>query len=340
MIVEITNRLLDRQDISAENSCQVMEEIMNARVTPIQVAAYLTALRFKGETADEILGSARAMRNNVRRVRPKQRRLFDTCGTGGDKSGTFNISTTVAFVVAGCGVAVAKHGNRSITSQCGSADVLQALGVEIDLAPEQISHCIDDIGIGFLFAPSLHPAMKNVAPIRKDLGFRTVFNILGPLTNPAFTTHQIIGVFDPGITEKLAAVASELGITNVVVVHNKLGIDELTTAGPNIVSLADDGSVRTYQINPGDHGFELCELEDLRGGSLEDNAAILKNILKGENGPKRDTVLLNAGLALQTAGVAESVGEGIDLAVDCIDSGQALAKLNEFITATKSLGHA
>lgn len=340
MIAKATNRLLDKINLSVEESRQVMEEIMKAEATPIQVAAYLTALRFKGETADELLGAAQSMRDNVHRIEHHQNNLFDNCGTGGDSSGTFNISTTTTFVVAGCGVAVAKHGNRSITSKCGSADVLEALGANLDLTPANIGRSIDEIGLGFLYAPNLHPAMKNVAPIRKALGFRTIFNILGPLTNPAFTTHQMIGVFDSDLTERLALVASNLGVTNVIVVHNHVGIDELTTAGPNKVSAANNGSVETSRLDPEDYGFQPCRLEDLKGGTSEENAIILKNILEGEKGPKRDTVLLNAGMALLAAGVVEDVREGIVRAVECIDSGKASAKLNEFISVSKDLNHA
>ncbi len=340
MIVNATNLLMDRQDLTADESREVMEQIMKGETSPVQIAAYLTALRLKGETSDEIFGSAQAMRNNVCRIKHNQTRLFDSCGTGGDNSGTFNISTTTAFIIAGCGVPVAKHGNRSITSQCGSADVLEALGVNLELTPKQIGQCIDEIGIGFLFAPHLHPAMKNVAPVRKSLGFRTVFNILGPLTNPAFTTHQMIGVFDPDITETLAVVAKKLGIKSAVVVHNLQSIDELTTASSNKVSVANNGSARSFQLHPEEFGFKACHPDDLLGGSARKNASIMKAVLGGEKGPRRDTVLLNAGLALMVAGEAKSIKQGIKQSCDCIDSGKALRKLNEFIEMTKSFSHA
>jgi anthranilate phosphoribosyltransferase len=340
MIVDATHMLMDRLDLTVEESRGVMEEIMSAHATPVQVAAYLTALRLKGETADEILGAAQAMRNKVRRIKHRQKRLFDSCGTGGDHSGTFNISTTTAFVIAGCGVPVAKHGNRSVTSQCGSADVLEALGANLELTPEQIGQCIDKIGIGFLFAPNLHPAMKNVAPVRKSLGFRTVFNILGPLTNPAFTTHQMIGVFDPDITEILAMVAKKLGIKNTIVVHNLQCVDELTTASVNKVSVAKNGSAVSYQLHPREFGFETCEPDDLQGGSAQENAAILKAILDGEKGPRRDTVVFNAGLSLMVAGEVRSIKDGIRLASEGIDSGLAREKLDEFILMSQSFAHA
>jgi anthranilate phosphoribosyltransferase len=340
MIVDATNLLLDGMDLTVDESRDVMEEIMSAEASAVQVAAYLTALRLKGETTDEILGSAQAMRNRVSRIRHKRSQIFDNCGTGGDHSGTFNISTTTSFVLAGCGVPIAKHGNRSITSRCGSADVLQSLGANLDLTPDQIGRCIDKIGIGFLFAPYLHPAMKNVAPVRKSLGFRTVFNILGPLTNPAFATHQMIGVFDPNITETLAMVAKKLGIKNAVVVHSMNGMDELTTASSNKVSIANNGTALSFQIHPRDFGFETCHSDDLRGGSAKRNATIMKSILSGKKGSRRDTVLLNAGLALMVAGTVKSIKEGIKQASEGIDSGKALAKLNEFIEMTKSFGNA
>lgn len=336
MITDATAKLLRRENLTADQSRAVMERIMNDEIPPVQIAAYLTALRLKGETADEILGAARAMRGKVRRIRHAQKKIFDNCGTGGDNSGTFNISTTAAFVLAGCGLAVAKHGNRSVTSQCGSADVLQALGAKIDLTPRQIGRCIDEIGIGFLFAPLLHPAMKAVAPVRKTLGFRTVFNILGPLTNPAFTTHQLIGVFDPDYAEKIALVAKQLGIKKTFVVHSLMHVDELTTVGPNMVSVADNGRATSYRLDPRDYGFGLCRLEDLRGGTAAHNAAILTSILEGKKGPRRDTVLLNAGLGLAASGESTSLKRAIARAADCIDSGRAIKKLHEFIAATNS----
>jgi anthranilate phosphoribosyltransferase len=340
MIMQATKKLMNRENLSAEESRAVMEQIMTAQASPAQMAAYLTALNLKGETSDEILGSAQAMRDKVQRITHKQKKLFDNCGTGGDGSGTFNISTTTSFILAGYGLAVAKHGNRSITSQCGSADLLQALGACIDLTPEQVGECIDQIGIGFLFAPNLHPAMKNVAPVRKELGFRTIFNILGPLTNPAFATHQLIGVFDSSYTEKLAIVAKKLGMVATYVVYNLMHVDELTTAGPNKVSVAENGSASSFLLNPEDIGFGACQLSDLKGGTAEENAKITLAVLGGEKGPRRDTVLLNAGVALLVSDEAGSIKEGVALAADCIDNNKALAKLNDFIEYTKSFGNA
>jgi anthranilate phosphoribosyltransferase len=327
---------MNSENLSVDESRSVMDEIMTGQASPVQISAYLTALSFKGETVNEILGSAQAMRDKVNRIEHHQEKLFDNCGTGGDHSGTFNISTTVSFVIAGCGLTVAKHGNRSITSKCGSADLLQALGARIDLSPEQVGQCIDQIGIGFLFAPALHPAMKNVAPVRKELGFRTIFNILGPLTNPAFATHQLIGVFDGTYTEKLAEVARRLGVEKIFVVHSLLRVDELTTAGPNKVSMAENGTASSFQLNPEDFGFAVGKLEDLKGGSAEENAEITLSIMGGEKSPRRDTVLLNAGAALMVSGEADSIEEGIAIAADGIDSGRALEKLIEFINLTRS----
>ncbi|MFQ6003085.1 MAG: anthranilate phosphoribosyltransferase [Candidatus Zixiibacteriota bacterium] len=336
MIKLAINKLIQRKDLSAEESKKVMGQIMSQEASPAQVAAYLTALRLKGETPEEILGSAQAMRENVVRIEHHQEKLFDHCGTGGDGAGTFNISTTSAFILAACGLAVGKHGNRCVSSQCGSADLLQALGADIFLSPDQVGTCIDQAGIGFLFAPLLHPAMKHVAPIRKELGFRTVFNILGPLTNPAFATHQLIGVFDADYTEKLALVAQRLGLRKTFVVFNLKNIDELTTLGPNKVSTVSDGTPTSFFLNPEDFGFQKSKIEELKGGTAEENARITLSILKGEKGAKRDTVVFNAALALLVGEIVKSVKEGIDLAAECIDSGRALNKLETFINFTNS----
>ncbi len=280
------------------------------------------------------------MREKVIRVNHHQDKLFDNCGTGGDGTGTFNISTTAAFVLAACGLPVAKHGNRCVSSQCGSADLLQALGANIFLSPAGVGRCIDELGIGFLYAPLFHPAMKNVAPIRRELGFRTVFNLLGPLTNPASVTHQLIGVFDADLTEKLALVAQDLGTRRTFVVFCLQNIDEVTTAGSNKVSAASNGELRTFFLNPEDFGFRRGRIEELEGGGAEENARITDSILKGEKGPRRDTVILNAALALL---VGEKVGcmeEGIESATECIDSGKAAAKLKTFVDFTRGLENA
>jgi len=337
MIQPAINKLVRKENLTVEESREAMKLIMSGEVSFAQMAAYLTALRLKGETKEEILGSAQVMREKVLRVEHHQEKLFDNCGTGGDGAGTFNISTTCAFVLAASGLAVGKHGNRCVSSQCGSADLLQALGANILLGPDQVGRCIDEVGIGFLYAPLLHPAMKQVAPIRKELGFRTIFNLLGPLTNPAFATHQLIGVFDSGYAEKLAWVAQNLGVKKVFIVFNLQNIDELTTAGMNQVSTIHEGQLKTFFLQSEDFGFHKSRIEELKGGTAEENARITLNILNGENGPKRDTVILNAALGLLAGEQVESIPEGIELAKECIDSGRALKMLKTFIRFTQGL---
>jgi len=335
MIGDATKKLMEQVHLSAEESEQVMHAIMSGSTSSTLVAAYLTALRFKGETAAEILGAARTMRARVTRIEHSQDLLLDNCGTGGDGAGTFNISTTTSFVLAAGGIPIGKHGNRSISSRSGSADLLAALGATITLTPEQVAECIDTIGIGFMFAPLLHPAMKEVAPIRKELGFRTVFNLLGPLTNPAFATHQVIGVFDPFYTEIFAEVAHALGVERVYVVHNESNIDELATTGSNKVSTMGENGVETFTIEPEDFGFKRCRIEDLAGGSAEDNAAITRATFDGQTGPGYDTVVLNAALGFLAAGRVTVLEDGIKLAMATIDSGKAREKLEEFVEGTR-----
>ncbi|MCD4684638.1 MAG: anthranilate phosphoribosyltransferase [Anaerolineae bacterium] len=320
----------------------VMNQIMRGEATEAQIGAYLMGLRMKGETQSEILGSARAMRANVVVVPTSGNgTLLDTCGTGGDKSGTFNISTTVAFVAAGAGVQIAKHGNRASTSKCGSADVLAALGVNLDLTPEQVGQCVDEIGIGFLFAPKLHPAMKHAMGARRQLKVRTIFNLLGPLTNPAGAQRQLMGVFAPDLTEFIALVLRELGAEAAIVVCGYGNMDELTTTGPNQVSELANGEVRNYTLNPLELDLHPAHIWDLMGGELDENAAILRGVLSGEvNSAKRDVVLLNACAALLAAGVAEDYKDGIAQARDVIDSGKALEKLETLIAYTQELGNA
>jgi len=314
----------------------VMNQIMSGGATDAQIAAYLMGLRMKGETQSEITGSARAMRANAHKVTTSQTDLLDTCGTGGDKSGTFNISTTVAFVAAGAGVKVAKHGNRAASSKCGSADVLGALGLNLDLTPEQVGQCIDEIGIGFLFAVKMHPAMKHAIGPRREMATRTIFNILGPLTNPAGANRQLMGVFAADLTDMLAHVLGELGSTSAMVVNGYGGLDELTTTGPNRVSHYHDGAVDTYEFDPRDYGFRGAHISELLGGEPQENAALLRGILAGEvqNG-KRDVVLLNAGAALVAAGVCDSLEAGIARAAEVIDRGAALAKLDALIACSQ-----
>jgi anthranilate phosphoribosyltransferase len=331
--VEIISRFGHLQANEAE---AVMNQIMRGEATEAQIGAYLMGLRMKGETEAEILGSARAMRANAVKVPTRaDGDLLDTCGTGGDKSGTFNISTTVAFVAAGAGVRIAKHGNRASTSQCGSADVLAELGVSLDLTPEQVGQCVDEIGIGFLFAPKLHPAMKYAIGPRRQLGQRTIFNILGPLTNPAGATHQVIGVFDPELTQPMAEVLGELGGRAALVVHGHGGLDELTTAGPNRVSHLKDGAVNTYELDAAELGLKPAQPEDLRGGDPAENAQMLRALLNGKDqSPRCDVVVLNAAAAL--ASESGDFPNAIAEARQSLDGGAALAKLNHLLLMSQS----
>lgn len=342
MIREIINQLLEGQSLSAEQGEAVMDEIMSGGATPAQIAGFLVALRVKGETVDEIVGCARAMRKAAVSVRPQRADVVDTCGTGGDRTGTFNISTTAAFVVAGAGLGVAKHGNRSVSSQSGSADVLEALGVNFKITPEQVAQAIDEIGIGFLFAPNFHPAMRYAIGPRRELGVRTVFNVLGPLTNPAGAEAQLMGVYDPSLTEVLARVLLQLGSKAAYVVHGSGGLDELTTTGTNRVSFfgvsAGDDDVTTETIDPSDFGFAPADLADLRGGDPDENAGVLRDVLSGEDrSPRRDVVLLNAGTALHVGGGASAIGDGIQRAAESIDSGAALEKLEALIDYSQTV---
>jgi len=336
MIRETIGRLLEGASLTVEQAETVMDEIMTGSATPAQIAGFLIALRTKGETADEITGCARAMRRAAVQVRPRRTDVVDTCGTGGDRAGTFNISTTTAFVVAGAGLGVAKHGNRSVSSRSGSADVLEALGLNLDMTPEQVERAIDDIGVGFIFAPHFHPAMRYAIGPRRELGVRTVFNVLGPLTNPAGAAAQLLGVYDASLTELLACVLQQLGSRAAYVVHGYGGLDELTTAGPNRVSFFGvppaDGQVLTEMLDPCDLGFEPAQLDDLRGGDAQENARITRAILAGEDrGPRRDVVLLNAAAALVAGGVAGDLREGVARAAESIESGAALHTLEGLI---------
>jgi anthranilate synthase/phosphoribosyltransferase len=328
-------KLMEQHDLTEYEAEAAMAHIMHGQATPAQIGAFLTALRMKGETVDEITGCARAMRQSAVRVRPRRTdTLVDTCGTGGDGTGTFNISTAAAFVVAGAGQPVAKHGNRSVSSRSGSADVMEALGVQLDLTPEQVALCLDEVGIGFLFAPLMHPAMKHAIGPRREMGVRTIFNVLGPLTNPAGASAQVLGVYDPALTEKLAGVLRTLGSQAAFVVHGAGGVDELTTSGPNRVSALRAGRVDTYTLDPTELGFARADPAQLRGGDAEQNAAIIRGILSGAlGGPPRDVVALNAAAALVAGGRATTLQEGVRLASHSIESGAAqrvLAQLVEF----------
>jgi anthranilate phosphoribosyltransferase len=325
--------------LQADEAEAVMNQIMAGEATEAQIGAYLMGLRMKGETQSEIIGSARAMRANAISVPTAANGdLLDTCGTGGDKSGTFNISTTVAFVAAGAGLKIAKHGNRAATSKCGSADVLAELGVNLDLTPEQVGQCIDEIGMGFLFAPKLHPAMKYAIGARKQMGVRTIFNILGPITNPAGAKRQLMGVFTPDLTDFLAHVLGALGAKSAIVVCGYGGLDELTTTGPNRISQYLNGEVTSYELDPTDYDLKPAHISDLVGGDAPTNAAILRGILNGSmNSSKRDVVILNAGAAMIAGGLANDIAEGMEIAHQTIDSGAALAKLNQLIQYSQEI---
>jgi anthranilate synthase/phosphoribosyltransferase len=339
-IQEAIAKVIDRQDLTEAEAESAMTQIMQGQATPAQIGAFLTALRMKGESVSEIAGCARAMRRSAVPVRPHRSEiLVDTCGTGGDGAGTFNISTTAAFVVAGAGQPVAKHGNRSISSQCGSADVLEALGVKLDLTPEQVAACVDEVGIGFLFAPRLHPAMKHAVGPRRELGVRTIFNLLGPLTNPASAPAQVLGVYDPALTETLARVLGALGGKAAFVVHGAGGLDELTTTGPNRISALRDGRVETRTFDPADLGFSRAHPSDLRGGDAQENAAITREILSGKlDGARHDVVVLNAAAALVASGRAHTLPEGIRLAKHSLGSGAAQRVLDQLIEFTQTVG--
>lgn len=324
---------IKREHLSAAQAEEAMNIIMTGQATPAQIGAYLIALRMKGETVDEITGSARAMRANAVRVTPtltSGEALYDTAGTGGDGAHTFNISTAAAFIIAGAGRKVAKHGNRAASSQCGSADVLAVLGVSLDLTPEQVGQAINEVGIGFLFAPKFHPAMKHAIGPRKEIGQRTIFNVLGPLTNPAGANVQVIGVYDPTLTEPLAKVLSELGTKAAYVIHGYGGTDELNPSGPNRMSHLKEGAVRTVDLDPTELGLERAPLADLRGGTPDDNARMMREVLSGQmNGARRNAALLNAAAAL--AAESGNLSAALEEARDALDSGAALAKLNALI---------
>jgi anthranilate phosphoribosyltransferase len=337
-ISEAIKKVIDHENLNASEAAAVLEQIMTGQCFETQIAALLTALRMKGETVEELTGFARVMRTKAHLVQPltlADEILIDTCGTGGDVSGSFNISTAAAFVVAGCGLRVAKHGNRSVSSHCGSADVMEALGVKIELAPEQIAFCIDEVGIGFLHAPLLHEAMKHVAPVRKQLGVRTIFNMLGPLTNPAGAKAQVIGVYAPHLTEMFAHTLNSLGSLRALVVHGCDGLDEITITGKSRITELKNREVKTYTIEPEDFGLVRATLDEIKGGDVKHNAEIVVSVLSGEKNARRDIVLLNAAAALVVGNRANDLQEGIHLAAEAIDSGAALAKLQRLIEVTQ-----
>jgi len=333
MIKEAISKLVERKNLTKEEAQQAMSEIMSGETTPSQIASLITALRIKGETSDEITGCAEAMRNASVKISINQDLIVDTCGTGGDGTGTFNISTAVALVAAGGGLTVAKHGNRSASSKCGSADVLEHSGVNINTKPEKTKECIEKIGIGFLFAPIYHPAMKYAMPTRKEVGIRTIFNILGPLTNPAGANVQLLGVPSPELIEMLANVLKNLGSKAALVVHGE-GLDEISTMGETLIAELKNGQVKKYPIKPEDFGIKRTTLKELQGAEVDKNVHIMKSVLEGEEGAYRDIVLLNSGALFYMAGKAKDIKEGIKIAEESIDSGNALKKLNDLIKFT------
>jgi anthranilate phosphoribosyltransferase len=336
VIQETLSRLLDGHDLTREQARAVMEEVMRGEATPAQIGGLLVALRLKGETADEIAGCAEAMRAHVLSVRPKREDLVDTAGTGGDGARTFNISTAAALVAAAAGAGVAKHGNRAVSSSSGSADVLEALGFNLELDASRIERSIDELGFGFLFAPAHHPAMRHAAPVRRELGARTVFNILGPLTNPAGARAQVVGVYSPELVPTIAAVLVRLGASRAFVVHGAGGIDELSPAGPNLVCEVRGGRVRRREIDPRDFGVPRCRPRHLTGGSPSDNAQTIVEIFAGSNGPKREAVLLNAAGAIAAGGHARDLREGYRLAAEAVDSGAAGERLEALIAFSQA----
>lgn len=348
MIKKAIAKVVERENLTEPEMIEVMDQIMSGEATPAQTAAFITALRMKGETVEEVTGAARVMRDRATHIRVDRNILdldredinldletiLDTCGTGGSGTNTFNVSTTVAFVISACGVKVAKHGNRSVSSTCGSADVLEALGVNLDVTPETVERCIGDIGIGFLFAPALHGAMKNAIGPRREIGIRTIFNILGPLTNPAGAQCQVLGVYREELTEKLAQVLRKLGCRRGFVVHGLDGMDEITLTTETRIAEVTPAGVNSRLFRPEELGLPRCSMAELRGGDAAANAAIVRGVLSGEKGPKRDIVLLNAAFGLVAAGKADDPAEGMRMAADAIDSGLAMEQLEKLAELT------
>lgn len=329
MFRDVLNQLLNRQDLSHADMLAVMQQVMGGALTPAQIAALLIALRMKGETVDEIAAAAKVMRDLSTKVEVQNtKHLVDTCGTGGDGIQTFNVSTVSAFVAAAAGAKVAKHGGRSVSSTCGSADVLEALGVNVNLSPEQVADCVNQIGIGFMFAPNHHSAMKHAAPVRRELGVRTIFNLLGPLTNPANAKRQVVGVFDRALTGKLAQVLKQLGSEHVLVVHAADGMDEISFTGSTFVAELKNGVVSEYEVHPSQFGLGVHQLQDIQIQNAEQSKAMIMDVLNSQRGAARDIVLMNAGAAIYVAGVVDSLVSGVNKAAEVIDQGLALEKLN------------
>ncbi|MFO7982809.1 MAG: anthranilate phosphoribosyltransferase [Desulfuromonadales bacterium] len=347
MIREAIARIVDGEDLSEGSMIDVMDMVMGGEATPAQIASFITALRMKGETVDEITGAARVMRERVTPIRVgkvididredinvDQETILDTCGTGGSGTRSFNISTTVALIVSACGVKVAKHGNRSVSSACGSADVLEALGVNLDVPTEIVENCISEIGVGFLYAPALHGAMKHAIGPRKEIGIRTIFNVLGPLTNPAAADRQVLGVYRESLVDLLARVLINLGCRRGYVVHGLDGMDEVTLTGPTRVAEIKNGEMTLSTFEPEDFGFVRCQLSELQGGDAEENAAIIRSILSGQSGPKRDVVVLNAAFALAAAGRAEDLQQGLAMSCEVLDNGRVAQQLAGLVKLT------
>lgn len=330
MIIEAIKKVVEGKHLTEEEMAVAFDSIMSGEATPAQIGCFLTALRLKGETEEEITGAAKVMRAKAEKVKAGDD-VVDTCGTGGDGAGTFNISTASALVAAGAGVKVAKHGNRAASSKCGSADVLIALGVKVDVDPPVVERCIKEAGIGFMFAPRMHSAMKHAIGPRREIGIRTVFNVLGPLTNPAGAKRQVMGVFSPSLTTLLARVLGRLGTKHAMVVHGSDGIDEITLTGPTHVAEFKNGELKEYVVNPAELGFVLCSPSELKGGNAEQNAQIVREVLKGKKGPARDITLLNAGAAIMVSGKVSSLKEGIETAMESIESGGAEKALQALV---------
>ena len=331
MFSTLLDKLLKHHDLSSSEAAAAMEEIMAGRAAPAQIGGLLIGLAMKGERPDEIVGLARTMRANAVRLVSTRGEVFDTCGTGGDQSHTFNVSSVVALVLAGCDVTVAKHGNRAVSSRCGSADLFEALGVNVAAAPVQVERCLDAVGIGFFFAPTFHPSMRHAGPARKALGVRTAFNLLGPLTNPAGATRQLVGVPRPEHTELIARALALLGSERAWVVHGADGLDEISTTGHTKVSECWRGVVNTFYVHPAEHGMPRAEMRALQGGDASENAAITRSILSGATGPTRDVVVLNAAAALLVAERVRTLRDGIVLAAEAIDAGGASRKLDQLV---------
>ena len=337
MIKEAIAKVVERIDLQEEEMAQVVQEMIEGVATPSQIAAFLAGLRMKGETISEITGAAKVMISKATKIKPNERVVVDLCGTGGDQQGTFNVSTVASFIAAGAGVSVAKHGNRSVSSQVGSADVLEELGVNISLSPRGAERCLNEVGIAFLYAPVFHPAMKNVAQLRRDIAIRTIFNVLGPLTNPAGVRHQVMGIYSEVLLNPIAKVLRNLGYIRAMVVHGSDSLDEITVTGKTQVAELKDGMVKTHQLEPLDLGFKRRKLDELRGGNAKDNGEVLLSILKGdEREAKREIAVLNAAAAILVAGAASDMKEAITKAEESIDTKKALSKLNGLIKFTRS----